>query len=192
MPNTLVAGNRNDDTRFDHPPVKLLWRLSYRGTRLRLLLRAAAAYLVCFFVFWTTLWLLCVVFFRLKNHEKVLHNFFISREKSFEKKITRELTTMKRCRKVVVLHSFVACVVSALVFARPARGFYLPGVAPQGTPRCCFCAKASRATWFLECLSLRVIESEFSFVEKDARCLTSFLSLSLFLSQITRKTMSCS
>jgi hypothetical protein len=118
--------------------------------------------------------------------------FYFEREKSFEKKITRELTTMKRCRKVVVLHSFVACVVSALVFARPARGFYLPGVAPQGTPRCCFCAKASRATWFLECLSLRVIESEFSFVEKDARCLTSFLSLSLFLSQITRKTMSCS
>ena len=107
---------------------------------------------------------------------------FRERKKSFEKKITRELTTMKRCRKVVVLHSFVACVVSALVFARPARGFYLPGVAPQGTPRCCFCAKASRATWFLECLSLRVIESEFSFVEKDARCLTSFFSLSLSFS----------
>ena len=99
-------------------------------------------------------------------------------------------------QRCVVL-PFVACVVSALVFARPARGFYLPGVAPQGTSL--FLGLGSRRPLLVFIIFQRAfvrddlsLESEFFFRRKRralARwCLTSFLSLS----QITRKTMSCS
>jgi hypothetical protein len=107
------------------------------------------------------------------------------------------MPTKRRCFRAVVVLPFVACVVSALVFARPARGFYLPGVAPQGTSL--FLGLGSRRPLLVFIIFQRAfvrddlsLESEFFFRRKRralARwCLTSFLSLS----QITRKTMSCS
>jgi len=78
-------------------------------------------------------------FFALKKSSKKktpqffsLRFFFACREHREREKDYAKNDDMPKQRAVVVL-PFVACVVSALVFARPARGFYLPGVAPQGT-----------------------------------------------------------
>jgi len=75
-----------------------------------------------------------------KNSTLFVPHFFCRAFLREKKKATREkdyanddMPTKRRCFRAVVVLPFVACVVSALVFARPARGFYLPGVAPQGT-----------------------------------------------------------
>ena len=107
MPNTLVAGNRNDDTRFDHLPVKLLWRLSlYRGTRLRRRrrLRAKRNDYILVFIFFDIIFCILLLlkekssFFALKKSSKKKTpqffslRFFFACRASREKKITRRTT----------------------------------------------------------------------------------------------------
>ena len=90
-----------------------------------------------FFDIFCILLLKVVFFLRLKIIQKKNSTIFIplfflssiEREKGY----ANDDMPKQRCFRAVVVLPFVACVVSALVFARPARGFYLPGVAPQGT-----------------------------------------------------------
>ena len=107
--------------------------------------RAKRNYYILVFIFFDIIFCILLLlkekssFFALKKSSKKktpqffsLRFFFACRASRERKRLHAKNDDMPKQRAVVVL-PFVACVVSALVFARPARGFYLPGVAPQGT-----------------------------------------------------------
>ena len=141
MPNTLVPGNRNDDTRFwtIHPQSSSFADSRRTGGGPVVVVVVSARRAKRSNYYWFLYFLtFCILLSSPQNHQKKTPHFsfrifFVEHREREKDYANDDMPTKRRCFRAVVVLPFVACVVSALVFARPARGFYLPGVAPQGT-----------------------------------------------------------